>query len=262
MNLESDTIRYSKDEGVHTILLNRPESYNSFNEEMAKAVQAALDDSDKDPACRCIVITGMGKAFCSGQDLKEVTDPNGPDITTIVGKHYNPIIARIRKIEKPVLAFVNGIAAGAGANIALACDIVIAKKSAYFLQAFSGIGLIPDSGGTYTLPRLVGWQKAAAYMMLGEKVSAEEAERVGMIYKAVEDEIFDENTHKISTKLACMPTRGLGLTKRALNYSLTYDLEKQLAIEEQLQYAAAQTEDYAEGVNAFLEKRKAIFKGK
>ena len=258
----SNTIIVKKEDGIYSIELNRPESYNAFNAEMAKAVQAALIEAEKDAEVRCVTISGIGKGFCSGQDLKEIMGPGGPEITTVVAKHYNPIISRIRKIEKPVLALVNGIAAGAGANIALACDITIAKKSAYFMQAFCKIGLIPDSGGTFTLPRLVGWQRAAAYMMLAEKISADEAMNVGMIYKSVPDEEFESYCSGIVGKLSKMPTRGLGLTKRALNYSLTYDLDKQLAIEEQLQYAASQTEDYAEGVNAFLEKRKAVFKGK
>ncbi|MEP6795142.1 MAG: enoyl-CoA hydratase-related protein, partial [Saprospiraceae bacterium] len=176
--------------------------------------------------------------------------------------HYNPIIKRIRNLEMPVIAAVNGAAAGAGANIALACDIVVAKTSAYFLQAFSHIGLIPDSGGTYHLPRLIGFQRASALMMLGEKVFAPDAELMGMIYKAIPDEDWDEYIPTLAQRLAAMPTRGLALTKMALNMSLSSNLDQQLSTEEELQTTAGQTEDYNEGVKAFLEKRKAIFKGK
>ena len=191
-----------------------------------------------------------------------MTDPDGPELQKIVGDHYNPIIQRIRNIELPVIAAVNGIAAGAGANIALACDIVIAKESSYFLQAFSHIGLVPDSGGTYHLPRLIGFQKASALMMLGEKVGAVEAEKMGMIYKAVPDEEWIDYVLKTSKRIAGMPTRGLALTKQALNASLSNSLTDQLMIEEKLQVEAGKTLDYAEGVNAFLEKRKANFTGK
>lgn len=249
-------------DNIAWISLNRPEVYNSFNREMALQLQDALDNAMEDEKVRCIVLAGMGKAFCAGQDLNEVTDPEGPGLRKIVGEHYNPIIRRIRALEKPVIAAVQGAAAGAGANIALACDFVIASESSYFLQAFSKIGLIPDSGGTYFLPRLVGLARATALTMLGEKLSAKEAREIGMIYKAVPDENFELEVEELAVRLAKMPTIGLGLTKRALNTCLYNDLEKQLGVEEQLQYAAAQTEDYAEGVNAFLEKRKPEFKGR
>ena len=184
------------------------------------------------------------------------------DLEKIVSEHYNPCIKRLREIEKPIVAAVNGVAAGAGANIALACDIVVATESASFIQAFSKIGLIPDSGGTYTLPRLIGLQKATALMMLGDKISAQEAERLGMIYKYFPDDSFDAEVEKITSKLAKMPTKGLGLTKRALNLSLTNGLDTQLDIEEHLQAEAGESDDYNEGVNAFLEKRKPTFVGK
>ncbi|RYZ18674.1 MAG: 2-(1,2-epoxy-1,2-dihydrophenyl)acetyl-CoA isomerase, partial [Chitinophagaceae bacterium] len=174
------SILFEIKDAVAFITLNRPDKYNAFNREMALLLQDKLDEC-KAAEVRCVMITGLGKAFCSGQDLEEVVDPNGPKIDAIVGEHYNPIITRIRQLQKPVIAAVNGVAAGAGANIALACDIVIAAKSSSFIQAFSKIGLIPDSGGTFFLPRLVGWQRASALMMLGDKVSAEEAERFGMI---------------------------------------------------------------------------------
>ncbi len=251
-----------KENGVAILKLNRPEVFNSFNQKMAFDLQEALDECEKDDEVRCIVITGEGKAFCAGQDLAEATDPNGPELKSIVKDHYNPIILRIRNIEKPVIAAVNGVAAGAGANIALACDIVFAKESASFIQAFSKIGLIPDSGGTFFLPRLIGWQKAAALMMTGDKVTALEAESMNMIYKSVPDESFEETVHAFMFQLAQMPTRGLGLTKKALNASLTNNLDEQLEVEGKLQTIAGSTHDFNEGTSAFLEKRKPNFIGK
>lgn len=255
-------LNIEKSNGVATLTFNRPEKFNSFTQELALAVQEKLKEFEKDETVRCIVLTGAGKAFCAGQDLAEATDPNGPPLKSIVGKHYNPIIELIRKIEKPVIAAVNGVAAGAGANIALACDIVIAKKSAKFIQAFSAIGLIPDSGGTFFLPRLIGQQKALALMMTGDKVSADEAESMNMIYKSIEDEEFDAYIESFTSKIANMPTLGLGLTKRAINKSFENDLTTQLSLEEELQTVAGQSEDFKEGTSAFLEKRKPVFKGK
>jgi 2-(1,2-epoxy-1,2-dihydrophenyl)acetyl-CoA isomerase len=255
------SILYKQEGGIGFITLNRPDKYNAFDQEMAFSFHKILDDCAADSKVRCILITGEGKAFCSGQDLKEVIDPNGPTLPSIVKHHYNPIIERLRRIEKPVIAAVNGVAAGAGANIALACDIVLATKSASFIQAFSKIGLIPDSGGTYFLPRLIGFQKASALAMLGDKVSAEEAERIGMIFKYFDDEIFEGECLKIAQKLAVMPTRGLGLTKRALNFGLTNDLQGQLEVEYMLQSEAGKSHDYNEGVAAFIEKRRPNFKG-
>ncbi len=248
--------------GVCILTLNRPEVFNSFNKVMAIALQDALDDCASNDEVRAIVITGEGKAFCAGQDLAEATDPNGPELQSIVRDHYNPIIERIRAIEKPVIAAVNGVAAGAGANIALACDLTIAKHSASFIQAFSKIGLIPDSGGTFFLPRIIGMQKALGLMMTGDKVTAEQADAMNLIYKAVSDESFEEEVTKLAETLAKMPTRGLGLTKKAVNQSFSNDLSAQLAVEEELQTEAGQTEDFSEGVNAFLEKRKPEFKGR
>lgn len=244
------------------LTLNRPEVFNSFNKEMALALQNELDKASSDENVRAIVLTGNGKAFCAGQDLAEATDPNGPSLNDIVRLHYNQIILKIRAIEKPVIAAINGVAAGAGANIALACDITIAKESASFIQAFSKIGLIPDSGGTFYLPRIIGFQKASALMMLGDKVSATDAEKLGMIYKVVADEQFDELIHSTAQNLASMPTKGLGLTKRALNKSFESSLEQQLEWEAVIQTEAGQTYDFNEGVQAFLEKRKPEFKGK
>ncbi|WP_203293857.1 enoyl-CoA hydratase-related protein [Luteirhabdus pelagi] len=248
---------------IATLRLNRPNVFNSFNREMALALQDALDEAEKNDEVRAIVITGEGKAFCAGQDLKEVTTPElNPGFKKILEEHYNPIISRIRSIEKPIVAAVNGVAAGAGANIALACDIVLASEGASFIQAFSKIGLIPDSAGTFFLPRLIGFQKASALMMLGDKVSAEAAERIGMVYKVVSADTLSEETEKIASTLANMPTKALGMTKRLLNQSMTNDLGAQLDMESKLQIEAAQSEDYAEGVDAFVNKRKPNFKGK
>ena len=255
-----EMLKLTREGDVTTITLNRPQRFNSFVKEMALQLQDMLNVCCED-GTRCIVITGEGKAFSAGQDLNEVVDPNGPELQTIVADHYNPIILRIRNVPVPVIAAVNGAAAGAGANIALACDIVVAKTSAYFLQAFSHIGLIPDSGGTYHLPRLIGFQRASALMMLGEKVSAADAASMGMIYKAIPDEEWQTYIHDLSHKIAAMPTKGLALTKRALNMSMVNNLAIQLDMEEQLQTEAGRTEDYEEGVKAFLEKRKPIFKG-
>jgi 2-(1,2-epoxy-1,2-dihydrophenyl)acetyl-CoA isomerase len=247
---------------VCTITLNRPDVFNSFNRQMALELQSALDDAGANPEVRCIVLTGTGKAFCAGQDLKEVTTPElHPGFRTILEEHYNPIIQRIRSIEKPVLAAVNGVAAGAGANIALACDIVLAAESASFIQAFSKIGLIPDSGGTFFLPRLVGFQRAMALCMLGDKVTAAEALQMGMIYKVLHDASFTTDVLKMAETLAGMPTKALGLTKRLINSSLTHNLDEQLQMEGVIQIEAAQTLDYKEGVQAFIEKRKPAFKG-
>lgn len=246
---------------VRVIKLNRPRVFNSFNRSMALAFQKAIDDCDLDDSVRAIIVTGEGKAFCAGQDLSEATDPEGPELQSIVREHYNPIILKLRNIEKPVIAAVNGVAAGAGANISLACDIVIAKRSASFIQAFSKIGLIPDSGGTYFLPRLIGMQKAMALMMTGDKVSASDAEAMNMIYRAVEDDEFDQFVMNFATNIAKMPTKGLGLTKRAVNKAMLNDLVTQLALEEELQTEAGSTYDFREGVNAFMEKRQPEFKG-
>jgi 2-(1,2-epoxy-1,2-dihydrophenyl)acetyl-CoA isomerase len=255
-------IQYTKSDAVARIILDRPEKFNSFIRPMAMSFQAALKDAADDPDIRCIIITGVGKAFSAGQDLQEAIDPEGPELSRIVSEHYNPVIKLIRSIEKPVIAAVNGVAAGAGANIALACDIVVAAKSASFIQAFSKIGLIPDSGGTFTLPRLIGWQRASALMILGDKVSAEEAVQMGMIYKVLTDDVFETEVNELAVKLSQMPTIGIGLTKRALNASINNDLDAQLKLEDELQTLAGGSTDYKEGVDAFLEKRKPVFSGR
>ena len=247
---------------VGKITLNRPDKYNSFVREMALGVQKKLDDCRSDETIRCILITGAGKAFSAGQDLKEATDPKGPAIEEIVRKHYNPIIRKIREIEKPVIAAVNGVAAGAGANIALACDLVVASRSASFIQAFSKIGLIPDSGGTYFLPRLIGLPKATALMMTGETISAKKAETLGMIYSVYKNAEFESKSLELARSIAAMPTKGLGNTKKLLNQSLHNSLDDQLNLEAKTQALSAKSQDHSEGVQAFLEKRQPKFTGK
>lgn len=256
-----DAILFNVESGVAFITMNRPDKLNSFNRPMALQLQAILDECASDENIRAIYLTGAGKGFCAGQDLAEVVDPQGPGMQRILSEHYNPIVQRLREIQKPVVAAVNGVAAGAGANIAFACDIVVSKSSASFIQAFSKIGLIPDSGGTFTLPRLIGFQRASALMMLGDKVSATEALQMGMLYKVFEDEAFESESKKLAFQLATMPTKALGYIKQALNASATNTIQSQLALEDQLQQKAAATADFKEGVDAFLAKRAPQYKG-
>ena len=256
------SILFEIKKSIAHITLNRPEKFNSFNREMALRMQAHLDECASVPDVRCVYITGAGKAFSAGQDISELVGDNKMELKQILSEHYNPIVKRIRNLPKPVIAAVNGVAAGAGANIALCCDIVVAAASASFIQAFSKIGLIPDSGGTFTLPRLIGWQKACALMMTGDKVFATEAERMGMIYKVFTDEKFEEESKKIAATLSQMPTKGLAFTKHALNNSFHNSWEEQLLLEDEYQQKAALTVDYTEGINSFLEKRIPNFKGK
>lgn len=255
-------ISLKKNQNIAFITLNRPQVFNSFHMPMGVEFLQCLEDAEHDEGIRCIVIRAEGKAFCAGQDLQEAMDPDGPGLNKILLERYNPIIHRLRVMAKPVIAAVNGVAAGAGANIALACDIVVASQSAGFIQAFSKIGLIPDSGGTYTLPRLIGRNKASALMMTGDKVSAEDALHMGMIYKVFPDDQFATEVDKLALQIAQMPTRALAMTKQLLNASENNTLTEQLELELKLQLEAAGTSDYKEGVMAFLEKRAALFQGK
>jgi 2-(1,2-epoxy-1,2-dihydrophenyl)acetyl-CoA isomerase len=254
---------------VAYITLNRPEKFNSFNREMALRLQAHLDECASLHEVRCVYITGAGKAFCAGQDISELVAPSQPPpegeeitIKKILAEHYNPIVKRIRNLPKPVVAAVNGVAAGAGANIALCADVVVAAQSSSFIQAFSKIGLIPDGGGTFTLPRLIGWQRASALMMTGDKVTAADALQMGMLYKVFDDAVFEAESKKMAATLAQLPTKALAFTKHALNQSFNNNWEQQLLLEDEYQQKAAATEDYAEGINSFLEKRLPLFKGK
>jgi 2-(1,2-epoxy-1,2-dihydrophenyl)acetyl-CoA isomerase len=256
-----DIIDFKIDEGVGVITLNRPEKLNSFNQQMAYDVQRALDYCMENLEVRCVVITGAGRAFCAGQDLEEAIAPDSAVIEEHVETKYNPMVRKIRAIEKPVIAAVNGVAAGAGANLAYCCDIVVAAESAKFIQSFINIGLVPDTGGTYFLPRLVGIHKASVMTMLGEKMLAQEAKDLGLVYKVFPDEDLLDRTLELAKRMAKMPTRGIGLTKKALNYSLRNNLNEQLAVEKDLQGLAGRTKDNTEGINAFLEKRKPNFSG-
>lgn len=255
-------ILFEIEDKVAYIRFNRPDKLNAFNRSMALEFQSVLDQCSRNTEVRCLYITGAGKGFSAGQDLSEVLDSKGPGMELILKEQYNPIITRIRKIAKPVIAAVNGVAAGAGVNIALACDIVVAAHSASFIQAFSKIALVPDSGGTFFLPRLIGFQKASALMLLGDKISASEAEKLGMLYKVFEDHLFETESRKMATTLASMPTLSLGFIKNALNETFHHTLDQQLALEDELQQKAAASYDFKEGVKAFIEKRKPDFQGK
>lgn len=258
-------IETTLENGVLTIILNRPDVLNSFNYEMAEEVQNAFKNAETNTEIRCVLLTANGKAFCAGQDLKEVTEiAKDPDreLSEVVHHTYNPIIKAIRNLEKPVICAVNGTAAGAGANIALACDMVFASVEAKFIQSFSNIGLIPDSGGTYFLPRLIGLARATELTFTGRPVKAPEAVDIGMIYKSVVPEELMKEAIELCQKFAEMPTRGYGLTKKGFNAGFSNDLDTQLNLEADLQAEAGSTEDYNEGVQAFLEKRKPDFKGK
>ena len=253
------------DQGVATITLNRPDVLNSFNMPMAAELQHALRITAEEESVRAVLLTGAGRAFCAGQDLTEAAPSGGspaPDIAEIVRRTYNPTVRAIRALEKPVVCAVNGVAAGAGANLALACDVVLAADNASFVQAFSKIGLIPDTGGTFFLPRLVGLARATALAFLGEKLSAADAQAIGMIYRVVDAARLLDEARALARRLATQPTRGFGLTKRAFNQSLANNLDAQLEVEAELQAEAARTADFAEGVRAFLEKRQPSFAGR
>lgn len=258
--MTTPTVLSERAHGVLTLTLNRPDVLNSFNLEMARALQAGLAEGAEDPNVRCLLLTGAGRAFCAGQDLASI-DRATLDVGAVVREQYNPIIRAIWNMEKPVVCAVNGVAAGAGANLALACDIVIASTDASFIQSFIKIGLIPDSGGTWLLPRLVGAARAAALTLLGEKLPAAKAVEWGLIHEAVAPEQLHDRATSLAAHLATQPTRGIGLTKRALNSALEQGLSLQLDTEEALQREAGRTADFAEGVQAFLEKRKPVFRG-
>lgn len=253
---------YTKENGIARITLNRPDAFNSVNKELAMAWIDALNDIETDNNVRVVLITGNGKAFCAGQDLKEVTTPElHPGFKRLLSERYTPIVTKMVQLEKPIIVGVNGVAAGAGANLALCCDIIVASEKASFIQAFSAIGLIPDSAGTYFLPRLVGRSRAMAYAMLGDKISAQKAEEIGMIYKCLPADEFEEGIEKLAIKMSKMATFGLGLTKRCINKSYENEFEYQLDLEAALQFEASESSDYREGVAAFVEKRKPNFKG-
>lgn len=249
---------------ILTITLNRPEKYNSFTEPMALDLQEALKQAESD-AIRCVILKANGKAFCGGQDLPEVVEraknEDDYELSETVRTSYNPIIREIRKLPKPVVCAVQGTAAGAGANIAFSCDIVIASKEAIFVQAFSKIGLIPDSGGTFFLPRLIGFARTNAFYLLDDKISAERAVQIGLIHKSVEPDQLDGEIQSIAEKLTSMPTKAFGLYKDAINQTFENDLDQQLSLEAALQSEAGKSGDYNEGIRAFLEKRKPAFKG-
>jgi len=257
-------ILFETEHGVAKLTLNRPEVLNSFNRAMAAEVRQALSHAGSDPEVRAVLITGAGRAFCAGQDLAEAMPKEGPapDLGDIVARGYNPIVRTIRQLDKPVVCAVNGVAAGAGANLAFACDFVIASAEASFVQSFSKIGLVPDTGGTFFLPRLVGLARATALMMLADQVPAPDAVAMGLILRVVETSKLLDDATALARDLATRPTRGLGLIKRALNASATNGLDEQLALEAQLQAEAGSTADYREGVKAFLEKRAPVFVGR
>lgn len=254
----SDTVLIERRENWRKLVLNRSDKLNSFTPEMQDALLGAVRDVAADPACRALLITGAGRGFCAGQDLGAL----GGDARNALERFYNPLVRALRDLPLPVIAAVNGVAAGAGANLALACDIVLAGHSARFIQSFVKIGLIPDAGGTFTLPRLAGDARARGMAMLGEPVSAEEAAQWGLIWKAVEDERLLPEAEAMAAHLAAQPTQAIARIKRALNASLSNDLDAQLDLERDLQAEASATPDFREGVRAFAEKRAAVFTGR
>jgi 2-(1,2-epoxy-1,2-dihydrophenyl)acetyl-CoA isomerase len=260
---DTNSVLYSLSGSIATLTLNRPDVLNSFNRDMALRLQELLKQCARDEAVRCVVMTAVGKGFSAGQDLNEflASTKGTPKLAETVEKSFNPIVRAIREIEKPVVCALNGVAAGAGANIALACDFVVAAESATLIQSFSKIGLVPDSGGTFFLPRLAGLAKATELIMLGERLTAAEAFELGLIYKVVPELELHEQAMMLATRLADMPTRALGLSKRLLNASAVNSLSEQLELERDVQDQAGRTDDFKEGVDAFLGKRNPRYKG-
>lgn len=263
-NMNFDTIIFEVNGGLAKLILNRPDKLNSFNAQMHQEIRECMKRVEREDEIRCLLISGKGRGFCAGQDLgdRDVSpDAEIPDLGESIEKNYNPLLRRIKALEKPVICAVNGVAAGAGANIALACDIVLAARSASFIQSFSRIGLVPDSGGTWSLPRQVGHARAMGLSMLGDKLTAEQAVEWGMIWSCLDDDKLMIEAEKLALHLATQPTRGLGYIKRAINASSTNSFDQQLDLERDLQRLAGRTQDYREGVNAFMNKRKPKFSG-
>ncbi|MCG6858645.1 MAG: 2-(1,2-epoxy-1,2-dihydrophenyl)acetyl-CoA isomerase PaaG [Salaquimonas sp.] len=264
MSNKAETLLVREEDGVLYITFNRPDRLNAFNAEMSEAFIAALKRAEARASARAVLITGAGRGFCAGQDLGD-RDPRKmsekPDLGATVEAYYNPTIRLIRGLEKPVICAVNGVAAGAGANIALACDIVLAAKSAKFIQAFARIGLVPDSGGTWSLARLLGEARAKGLALTAEPVDAPTAADWGLIWKAVDDEALQDEAEKLAKAMAAGPTKGLALTKKAIQAAATQSMDAQLDLERDFQREAGRTDDYAEGVAAFIDKRPPVFKG-
>jgi 2-(1,2-epoxy-1,2-dihydrophenyl)acetyl-CoA isomerase len=263
--MSDSSILFEVRDGYAVVTLNRPDRLNSFNPDMHARLRDAVGETERRSDIRALLLTGAGRGFCAGQDLSDrvmSADSAPPDLGITIDTLYNPLVRRLRALEKPVICAVNGVAAGAGANIALACDLVLAARSAVFIQAFCKIGLIPDSGGTYWLPRLVGTARAMGLAMLGDKLPAEEAERVGLIWKCVDDAALMDEARSLARQLAAAPTRGLAAIKRAIQASSGNSLDAQLDLERDIQRELGRTHDYREGVSAFMQKRAPKFEGR
>ncbi len=263
--MNESEVRYAVDQGVATLTLNRPDVLNSFNRSMAFEFQDRLQQIAEDSGVRAVLLTGSGKGFCAGQDLASILpdkDGNVGDLSAIVRECYNPIIRQMQDLPKPIVCAVNGVAAGAGANLVFACDVVVAADSASFIQSFCKVGLVPDSGGTFFLPRLVGLMKAKSLALMGDKLSAGDAQALGLVYMVTPADQLREAAFGIASKLATQPTVGLGLTKLALHASADNSLDEQLELEADYQGRAGETDDYLEGLMSFVEKRKPNFKGR